>query len=302
MSECGPDFNVRVVDGCTGDPIPGAEVSWIGLGPFPAYPGGPDVPCAVSTAYSDTADGSGLATVVGVWMNSGGVSQHRVTVVAGTSGEADYRYGAYYLDNSMSGTIDLAAYPAGGCPPGGGSGGTGSGSCSDCGSVEVITGPVGSLPFGVEQPVGWKGMGAENPADRCTASTARVVGFLGACFPGVQWLETWNLADVFGAGGALPMDWHEPVSVETAGAATAAMIHALMENQRFLSMQLSYCMTMLERQAIWSNQLNEALNARLLFLNESLQVLGSVLHGEGWLDRVTVTREDPYSASHPEIV
>lgn len=297
---CGPDFDVRVVDACTGDPIPGAFVTWHKLGPHPAAPG---VPCAVNVLGQDVADGAGLATVTELWM-SNGISVHRVTVSFGDAGTDEFRYAQHYLDETMIGlTTDLAAWPSGGCPPpSGGSGGTGGGSCGDCGELTVITGPTSSWPMGVEKPVvGWRGMGEENPADRCTASLSRIVSFDGACFPGAQWVPVPDLAGIYAPDGTLPLDWVQPQTVDEAGAATAGMVHLLLKNQDYLRTQLFYLMTGYENLAVWANQINQALNVRLLFMNEQIQLMGTMLHGEGWSDRVHVTRADPFDAIHPPI-
>lgn len=298
MGECGPDFTVRLLDACTGNPLAGT-VQWTSLGPFPAYPGGPLAPCAVQTAEEDVADSLGIANIVGLWMHPSGISTHRVRGFFSTSGESDFRYNEIYLDNTMVGTIDFPLYPVGNCPPAGDPGGVGSGSCSACGEVNVITGPRSTWPMGANRPEGWAGMGNENPADRCTASQARIVDMIGACFPGVNWLPLQDAASVYGAGGTAPQTWNQPSTVETEGSATASMIQLLLQNQAYLSTQLFYCMIALENQGVWMNDFNVAMNARLRFMNESIQLLGTALHGEGWCDRVNCTREDPYTVLHP---
>lgn len=299
MGECGPDFTVRCKDACTGDLLPLATVEWTRLGPFPAYPGGPINPCAVQTLGTATADGvTAEAVVESLWMHPSGISNFRIRGYFSTSGEPDFRYNEMYLDNSMMGVIDFPLFPVGNCPPDEDPGGVGGGDCSDCGELMVITGPRSTWPMGADRPEGWSGMGHEDPAERCTASPSRIVQMQGACFPGCNWVPVQDAAGVFGAGGTAPQDWNQPQTVSGAGAATAAMIHLLLQNQAYLSTQLFYCMQALESQNVWMNDFNVAINARLRFLNESLQLLGTVLHGEGWLDRVHVTREDPYSVIH----
>lgn len=305
MGVCGPDFNLVVVDACTGVPIPGATVRWTGLSGYPAYPGGPLNPCAISNVFETTtsavAGHEGEATITGVWMTPDNISQHRVQAFKGTPGSADYRYSEQYVDGGQAQPITWAVFPVGNCPPPAEPDPTPAGSCAACGQVNLISGPISSLPFGHEEPEGFKGMGKEDPAERCTASTVRVTMFQGKCFPGVNYVPGWDVAGIFGEGGTLPMVWNEPAGVEAAGAATAAMVNALLENQRFLSMQLSYTMTMVERLSVWANEMNQALNTRLLMLQEEVQVLSAALHGEGMLDRCNVSRADKYAALHGDI-
>lgn len=302
---CGPSATVRVLDACTGEPLPGAKVYGTSLGPYTPYPSIPELvyPCGAIFEREVIADSEGDALLFDLRVVA---SQVRVTVSAGTPGTSDARYNQVYLTilEIDAPFVTVPAFPVAGiCPPvGEPGGGSGGGDCAECGAVPVFTDPVSTWPQGSLFPEGYKGFGFLPGNERCHASTARVPTLQALCYPDVGFILLPDAYLLHGPEGSSPLPWNAVGGSVVDGSATAAMVAALLQNQDLLRAQNSWMMNAIRALAVHANDMSAAINPRLSSIYEVVQLLGTALFGEGWSDRTHVTRDDPWAAAHPIIL
>lgn len=167
--------------------------------------------------------------------------------------------------------------------------------CTICGAVSVTaSGPLSGWPAGYEVPEDSPHFDNEESGRRWTASGALVLDLHGPRYTDVPLYDYEDLGGLLGPGGTLPVPFHSPGAESSVdgGAATALDLWRVMENQDFLRTQGQYSLIWLERLGIQQNALVMALTERLELMNESIQLLGTALFGEGWIDRIGTTRDD----------